>query len=148
MSPNLFFGKGLGDLPEAVRWLRPFALTGAVGAEVPLGEDSSVLTYGFTVQYSLQYLQSYVQDIGLPAPFNRMIPLVEFAFQTPLEGADKGKTTWTVNPGVIWAGRFMEVGIEAIIPMNDRTGKNVGVAALVHFFLDDLFPSVFRPLFP
>ena len=148
VSPNLFFGKGLGDLPEAVRWLRPFALTGAVGAEVPLGEDSNVLTYGFTVQYSLQYLQSYVQDIGLPAPFNRMIPLVEFAFATPLEGADKGKTTWTVNPGIIWAGRFMEVGIEAIIPMNDRTGKNVGVAALVHFFLDDLFPSVFRPLFP
>ena len=73
---------------------------------------------------------------------------MEFAFQTPLEGADKEKTAWTVNPGVIWAGRFMEVGIEAIIPMNDRTGKNVGVAALVHFFLDDLFPSVFRPLFP
>jgi copper resistance protein C len=59
------------------------------------------LTYGFTVQYSLQYLQSYVQDIGLPAPFNRMIPLVEFAFQTPLEGDDRGKTTWTVNPGII-----------------------------------------------
>lgn len=147
VSPNLFFGKGLGDLPDSVRWLRPFALTGAVGADVPLGEDSNVMKYGFTVQYSLQYLQAYVQDIGLPAPFNRMIPLVEFAFQTPLEGPDKGKTTWTTNPGIIWAGRYVEIGVEAIIPMNDRTGKNVGVSALLHFFLDDLFPSVFRPLF-
>ncbi len=147
LSPKLFFGKGLGDLPEAVRWLRPFALTGVVGADVPLGGDSNVLTYGFTVQYSLPYLQSYVQDIGLPAPFNRMIPLVEFAFQTPLEGADKGKTTWTANPGIIWAGKYVEVGVEAIIPMNARTGKSVGVAALLHVFLDDLFPSIFRPLF-
>jgi hypothetical protein len=148
VRPALFFGKGLGDLPEAVRWLRPFAVTGTVGADVPLGNDSNVLAYGFTIQYSLQYLQAYVQDIGLPAPFNRMIPLVEFAFQTPLEGDDKGRTTWTINPGIIWAGRFMEIGVEAIIPGNDRTGKNVGVAALVHFFLDDMFPSIFHPIFP
>jgi hypothetical protein len=32
--------------------------------------------------------------------------------------------------------------------MNDRTGKNVGVRAQLHFYLDDLFlRSLGRPLF-
>jgi len=38
--------------------------------------------------------------------------------------------------------------VEAIIPINERTGTNVGVIAQLHFFLDDLFPdSLGRPLF-
>ena len=118
VSPNLFFGKGLG-------------------------EDSNIPTYGFTVHSSLPYLQSCVPDIGLAVPFNRMIPLAAFAFQTPLEGADAGKTTEHH-----WARRFMEVGVQAIIPMSDRTVKNVGVPALVHFCLDDLAPVGLRATVP
>jgi hypothetical protein len=39
--------------------------------------------------------------------------------------------------------------VEAIIPINERTGKNVGIRGLVHLFIDDLFPqSLGRPLFP
>src|SRR5262245_51686133 len=30
-TPTLFAGKGFGDLPESLRYLRPFALTGALG---------------------------------------------------------------------------------------------------------------------
>jgi hypothetical protein len=52
-----------------------------------------------------------------------------------------------VNPGLIWAGKYFEVGVEAIIPINLRTGKDVGIRALLHFFLDDLWPTVFRPIF-
>jgi len=52
-----------------------------------------------------------------------------------------------VNPGLIWAGKYVEVGEGAIIPVNTRTGSDVGVRALVHFFLDDLWPTVFRPIF-
>jgi uncharacterized DUF497 family protein len=74
--------------------------------------------------------------------------VVEVLFSTPIDGEDRWQTTGTVNPGLIWAGKFVEIGAEAIIPINNRTGKNVGVQALVHFFLDDLYPAVFRPLFP
>ncbi len=34
-TPGLFFGKGLGDLPEALRFLKPFAITGLAGVEIP-----------------------------------------------------------------------------------------------------------------
>ena len=52
--------------------------------------NPKVVQWGFSVQYSLQYLQSFVRDVGLPAPFNRMIPLVEVALQTPVEGPHVG----------------------------------------------------------
>jgi hypothetical protein len=42
----------------------------------------------------------------------------------------------------------VQLGIEAAIPINSRTGKNVGVLGLLHFFIDDLFPrSLGRPIF-
>ncbi len=89
-----------------------------------------------------------MQDIGLPAPFNRMIPLVEFSFSTPFNRGQSGLTVGTINPGLVWAGRYFQIGAEAIIPANSRTGRNVGGIVQLHFFLDDLFPtSIGRPIF-
>jgi hypothetical protein len=149
-------------LPDAVDWLKPAALTGALGLAIPvrrlnktfsLDDDGNVQTthdlnpktfnWGFSVQYNLQYLQSFVRDVGLPAPFNRMIPVVEFAMQTPIEGPHTGRTTGTINPGIIWFGRYMQLSVEAVIPANTMTGKNVGVLAQIHFYLDDIAPKIF-----
>jgi hypothetical protein len=167
-APGIFFGKGFGDLPAELRFLKPFALTGQVGIAIPtsastrsvtLNEQTGeseieverhpdVLQWGFALEYSVIYLQSQVQDMHLPAPINRLIPLVEFALETPLNRGEQGQTTGTINPGVIWAGKYFQVGAEAVIPINQRTGNNVGVIAQLHFFLDDLFPhSLGRPLF-
>ena len=162
VTPQLFFGKGFGDLPGALDWVKPAALTGALGLDLPtrrfnttysLDDDGNVqierelnaktFNWGFSVQYSLQYLQSFVQDVGLPRPFNRMIPVVEFAMQTPIEGPHAGRTTGTINPGIIWFGRYFQLGIEAVIPVNTMTGKNVGVLAQIHFYLDDIAPKIF-----
>ena len=35
ITPALFFGKGLGDLPDSVKFIRPFAVTGALGVGFP-----------------------------------------------------------------------------------------------------------------
>jgi len=168
LSPLLFFGKGLGDLPESVKFLRPFAFTGVIGPNFPTRSKNVIttlnkgtgeieqevernpvtLTWGFSIQYSLQYLQSFVKDIGLGSPLNRMIVLVEFPLETCLNRGCGGQTTGFVNPGIIWVGKSVQFGIEAQIPINERTGKNVGVLGLVHFFIDDLFPkSLGKPLF-
>lgn len=158
-SPALFFGKGFGGLPESVKFLRPFAVTGVIGPNIPTrhsivedGETERIpdtLTWGITIQYSLQYLQSFVKDIGLGAPLNRTVLLLEFPMETCLNRGCKGQTTGFVNPGITWVGKTMQVGIEAQIPINERSGNHVGVLGLVHFFLDDLFPkSLGKPLFP
>jgi hypothetical protein len=37
IQPGIFVGKGFGDLPASLSWLRPFAITAAVVDEIPLG---------------------------------------------------------------------------------------------------------------
>jgi len=163
VTPQIFWGKCLGDLPDQVEFLQPLVFTGVFGVSMPtrhgtktVGVDEtgavdihttanpSIAHWGFTVQYDLYYLQSFVRDIGLRAPFNRMIPLVEFAMETPLDDPQTaGQTTGTINPGIIWFGRYVQIGLEAQIPVNERTGKNVGVLAQLHFYLDDIAPQIF-----
>jgi hypothetical protein len=110
-------------------------------------QNPRMLQVGFALQYSLPYLQAAVKDTGLGAPWNRMIPVVEFEAQKPLDRVADRRWTGTVNPGVLWAGRTIQLGLEAVLPINDASGRGVGVRAQLHFFLDDLFPSAFgRPL--
>lgn len=160
VTPALFFGKGMGDLPDSMKWLKPFAVTGTLGVGFPtqtstLNADTgdferhpNTLETGLAIEYSLLYMQSAVQDVGLPAPFNRMIPLVEFSFSTPFNRGLSGQAIGTINPGLIWAGRYFQLGAEAIIPANSRTGRNVGGIFQLHFYLDDIFPTTIgRPIF-
>jgi len=158
ISPALYFGKGFGDLPDAVGLLRPFAVTGAIGIALPsrtrsddglgeIEEHSDTLELGLALEYSLPYLQSQVRNVGLGAPFDRMIPVIELSLETPLDRGG-GKTTGTVNPGLFWSGQYVQLGAEAIIPWNRDSGKNVGFLAQIHFYLDDIAPmSLGRPLF-
>jgi hypothetical protein len=153
-TPGLFFGKGLGDLPQELSLLRPVAITGLIGVAVPSSArtdgspNPAVLQSGFAVEYSIIYLQEQVQNIGLRAPFDRLIPLVEVSLSDPIDRGQSGLVTGTVNPGIIWSGKYFQVGAEAVIPINSRTGNDVGFIAQLHFYLDDLFPhSLGRPLF-
>jgi hypothetical protein len=160
VTPTVFFGRGFGDLPESARLLRPFAITGSAGIGIPtrasttnvdesgnadIEQHPHVLQLGLALEYSLPYLQSFVKDLGLREPFNKIIPVVELAMEKPL---DRGRGPWvgTVNPGVLIAGRSMQFGIEAVIPVGKAGGKT-GVVAQLHFFLDDLFPTAIgKPL--
>jgi hypothetical protein len=155
LSPALFFGKGFGDLPSSMALVRPLAITGVVGASFPTQritegvENPTTLTWAFTVQYSLMYLQSAVKDVGLGAPLDRLVAIVEVPLQTCLDADCAGRTTWTVNPGVAWIGKYTELGVAAEIPVKPRSGGDIGVFVLLHFFVDDLFSSsIGRPLFP
>ena len=169
-TPNFYFGKGLGDLPDTLSWVRPVAITGQVGYAIP-GSNSTttfgidpgsglatvdtefhprVLNWGATIQYSMPYLKTAVVDLGLPDFVNRMIPLVEANLQTPVANTltSGTMTTGTINPGVIWVGNTFQVGIEALIPINRQSGTNVGVIAQLHLFLDDIDPhGIGKPIF-
>jgi hypothetical protein len=41
--PGIFFGKGFGDFPDPLSWLRPFAITGAIVSESPVGSAGKAL---------------------------------------------------------------------------------------------------------
>jgi hypothetical protein len=126
ISPAFFFGKGMGDLPQSMNFFRPFAITGVVGPSFPTESTAdeeripTTLTWAFTLQYSFIYLQSFVKDIGLGTPFNRMILVTEFPMETCMSTDCKGQVTGTVNPGVVWCGKYMELGVAAQVPINSR----------------------------
>ena len=169
-TPTVYFGKGYGDLPDTLSWIRPVAITGQIGYAIPgrnstttfgIDPDSGnptvrtefhplVLNWGGTLQYSMPYLKSAVVDLGLPDFINHLIPLVEANLQTPVTNTltSGTMTTGTVNPGVIWVGNTFQVGIEALIPINRQSGTNIGVIAQLHFYLDDIDPhGIGKPIF-
>ena len=161
LSPTFDFGKGFGDLPDSLQYLKPLAVTGNLGASFPTRVDSAgalnqdTFNAGFAIEYSLEYLQHHVQDVGLSAPFDRMIPLVEVTTTTPfnrgtVEGATNGAgnaTVGVVAPGIIWAGQYFQIGAEAIIPYGEGQGHGIGGLLQFHMFLDDVFPdSIGRPI--
>ena len=165
LQPGIFFGKGFGDLPDGLAWLRPFAITGAVTLENPMtgssinfgidpqtGQLSPMLTrnvdtlhWGFALQFSTLYLTSRFTPGKLPKdePLNQLVPLVEFSFDSP-----RGqKTVATMNPGLSYVAVSWQVAAEAVVPLNSEAGRSVGARAQLLLFLDELIPSLFgKPL--
>jgi hypothetical protein len=163
--PGVFFGKGFGDFPDSLAWLRPFGITGAVSLEHPMtggainfGVDPQVgqlapmltrsvdtLHWGLAVEFSTLYLTSRFTPGKLPKeePLNQFVPLVEFSFDSP-----RGqKTAATMNPGLSYVAVTWQVAAEAIVPLNREAGRSVGARAQLLLFLDDLIPSLFgKPL--
>jgi hypothetical protein len=144
ISPTLYVGKGMGDLPDSLAWLKPVAITAEVGPSFTTGAGQpNAFNYGFSFQYSLPYLEQHVHALGLPQPFANLIPIVEL----PLSHS-QGQTTGTVNPGFIWINRYGQFGIEAQIPINRASGSHLGVLVQAHLFFDDIAPnSIGKPLF-
>src|SRR6201996_1405455 len=65
ISPTLYAGKGMGDLPESLAYLRPVAIPAEAGPALTTGAGQpNAFNYGVTVQYSLPYLQQHVHHIG------------------------------------------------------------------------------------
>jgi hypothetical protein len=151
LTPTFYFGKGFGDLPDSAGWLRAFALTGQAGYQIPTRSFDfmqnafipQVLVYGGSLQYSMPYLKSEIEDLQLPDFINHLIPIVEAQFSTPVANnfGNSYVTTGTINPGVIWVGSYFQVGLEAMIPMNRDSGTGVGVLGQLHLYLDDMFPA-------
>jgi hypothetical protein len=144
ISPTIYVGKGMGDLPDSLAYMRPIAITAEAAPALTTGAGQpNAFNYGFTFQYSLPYLQQHVHDLGLPQPLANIIPIVE----VPLSRS-QGQTTGTVNPGFIWINRYGQVGVEAQIPINRASGSHVGILMQAHIFFDDIAPTTIgKPLF-
>jgi len=86
LQPDIFFGKGFGDLPDGLAWLRPLGITGAVTLEHPmtgtsvnfgidpltgqlgpmLARNVDTLHWAFAVEFSTLYLTSRFTPGKLP----------------------------------------------------------------------------------
>src|ERR1700716_1890082 len=154
LTPTVYIGKGFGDLPDSMAWLRPVNVTAKVGVALPTQSitlstrtlptgatavtetvNPNILLWSFALEYSLLTTSYSGGDRKGRRIHQGWVPLVEFALQTPLNGPLAGQTTGTVNPGVIWVDRYLQVGVEAIVPINARSGRDLGVRAQAHLYL-------------
>jgi len=149
LTPTLYGGKGFGDLPDRFAALQPLAITGTLGEDFPLrANDPNALELGVAVEYSLPYLEEHVMDTGMGRPWRDLIPLVEFTMTDPQNRGVSGQVVATAYPGVLWETPYFQLGAEAIVPLNSRSGVRVGAIVNLQIYIDDLFPKVFgHPLF-
>ena len=154
------FGKGFGDLSNPA--LRPLAVTGELyhiwsdhgpglaAMTNPMSELTTARSSGasanswfggFSLQYSLVYVQEHMKTIDLPPWAGGLIPLVEFDWISPSGKPTNVQTAWRAAPGVVFEGQGYELAVEAQVPLDRSAGKNVGVIAQYYFFLDDLYPN-------
>ena len=165
LQPGIFFGKGFGDLPDGLAWLRPFGITGAITLDHPMTGSSinfeidpqtgqfgpmltrnvDILHWGFALEFSTLYLTSRFTPGKLPKdePLNQLVPLVEFSF----DSARGEKTIATMNPGLSYVAVSWQLAAEAIEPLNSEAGRSIGDRAQLLLFLDEVIPSLFgKPL--
>jgi len=182
LTPTIYIGKGFGDLPDSVAWLRPLTISATAAVAVPTESSTltslgtiniprtdtgaftsltplptgpttlsetinpKILQLGFALEYSLvsnQYTGANRTGNRYPEGW---VPLVEFTTATPLNGPLAGRTTGTINPGVVWVSRYLQAGVEAIIPMDAHSGRDLGVRAQAHLYLSEIFPDL-KPIF-
>ena len=146
-TPSLYFARGLGDLEIGA--LRPLALVGQLGyqfADTPARPDR--LVTGVALEYSLPYLQSRVETVGLPAWLAEMTPLVETFVTAPTANGGTTRTAALIGPGLSYAGAGWEFAVEALVPATRAAGNGIGVTAQFHLSFDFLLPyTIGKPLF-
>jgi len=144
LTPTLFFGKGAGDLPDHLAFLRPLAVTAQAGVAMPLATGKEVVAedgdetriflqnpYIFRLAGSFQYSLPYAiqNNVGfeVPAYAARFIPLIEYSVDVPIARNGAGLATRaTVNPGFIWSYENIQIGVEALVPVNKQSGHHPG----------------------
>jgi hypothetical protein len=139
-TPQIYFAKGFGDLD--VGYLRPLAVTTFSG--VTLADTAprpDIVSNGFTVEYSIPYLQSKVQTFDLPDLFRQLTPMTEVLFTSPVGRSYGERTTALIAPGVSYNGGGWELAVEALVPATRATGTGVGVTAQLHIALDFFMPD-------
>jgi hypothetical protein len=150
VTPQIYIGKGFGDLPAELSLLRPLSVTGQFGLDMPTQPNTSgdpfISTGGpnvFNWSLSLQYSPQQSGDL-------RVTPLVEASFQTPVANPLPGQTatTGTISSGLAFSAKGYQLTAEAVFPANTLSGRGVGVAASLTFSFGELFPDTLgKPLF-
>ncbi len=142
-KPFLLYGKGANELPDCLKYLRPFAVQGDAGFEISTDRSrTTTLAHNVAVEYSIPYLQQAVRDFGLPWPLNDFIGDTEFDFEHGVNGEEHGRSKVFVTPGFVYMDRYVELGVAGRFPLNQAAHDELdwGIVFIVDLFIDDIFP--------
>jgi hypothetical protein len=141
-------GKGLGDLSNSpsLKYLRPFALQAEAGYTGRIqGPANSDVFGNFEVEYSLDYLDHFVERINLDRPLVELVPYVQLNYaQSFIASRLTTSPDFRLTPGVAYLGDYCELSVGAQVTLNGvaPNGDRVAVIGLVEIFYDEIFPSL------
>ncbi len=146
LGGEMLLGKGLGDLPDSpsLKYLRPLALQTELGYAGRIqGRANSDVFGNLELEYSLAYLDHFVERLNVGRPLVELVPYVQFNYAQALIASrltTKPDFRWT--PGVAYLGESCELSIGAQVALNGaaRSGDRVAVIGLVEIFYDNIFP--------
>ncbi len=148
LGGELLAGKGFGDLPENdwLKYLRPFALQAEAGYAGRIeGPANSDLLANLEVEYSLAYLNRFVEPIELAKPWVQLVPFVQFNYAQSLISSQLNTIPdFRLTPGVAYMGDYCELSVGVQIAVNGAApkGDQFSALGLVEIFYDDIFPAL------
>ena len=148
LGGELLLAKGLGDLPDqpSLKYLRPFALQAELGYAGRIqGPANSDVVGNLELEYSLEYLNRFVERLNLGRPLIQLVPYVQFNYaQSFIASRLTTKPDFRLTPGLAYLGDYCELSIGAQVALNDAapSGDRVAVIGLVEIFYDNIFPPL------
>jgi hypothetical protein len=150
LGGELLLGKGLGDLPDrpSLKYLRPFALQAELGYAGRIqGPANSDVVGNLELEYSLEYLDHFVERINVGRPLVDVVPYVQFNYsQSFIASRLTTKPDFRLTPGFAYLGDYCEFSVGAQAALNGAAlnGDHVAVIGLVEVFYDNIFPILGR----
>jgi len=143
---TLLFQKGMGELTDSLRLLRPFGLEGGWGWESKVSGTSDDLTSAdLELEYSLAYLDANVAHESVPALLRNLTPHVDFDYAQYLSAnRNSSQPAFQLTPGIAWLNSAYEVNLGVQIPVN-RAASDTGAVAfvwLVGVSYDQIVPAL------
>ena len=139
-------GKGFGDLPDrpVLQYLRPFAAQAEVGyAGRVQGPANSDVFANLELEYSVEYLDHFVERLTVGRPLLKLVPYVQFNYaQSFIASRLTTKPDFRLTPGIAYLGDYCELSVGAQVALNGAapSGDHVAVLGLVEVFYDNIFP--------
>jgi hypothetical protein len=148
LGGEVLLGKGFGDVSDSLslNYLRPFALQAEVGYTGRIqGPANSDVFGNLELEYSLKYLDRFVERRDIDRPWVDFVPYVQLNYaQSFIASRLTTSPDFRLTPGLAYMGHYCELSIGVQIALNNAapSGERVAVVGLVEIFYDDIFPAL------
>ncbi|MGO9604480.1 MAG: hypothetical protein ACLQAT_14010 [Candidatus Binataceae bacterium] len=129
---DLLFQKGFGDLPDALRLLRPAALEGDWGWQSKVtGARDDLTTADLELEYSLAYLDANVAPDSVPYALRNLTPHLDFDYAQYLSAhRNSSAPAFELTPAIAWLNSIFEINLGVQVAVN-RAASDTGAVAFV-----------------
>jgi hypothetical protein len=143
---DLLVAKGLVDLPDSLRMLRPAGIEADAGWESKVtGARDDLLSANLEIEYSIAYLEGNVATFPIPRALHNLTPHLDFDYAQYLSAhRNSSAADFELTPAVAWLNSTVEVNLGVQVALNHASSSTGAVAFvwLVGVSFDQIVPAL------